>query len=323
MTAIAKPHYFNIASYDPQTGNLVLSADKATPYTAGPLDSAGVLAILGEKLGNRLLSTPAPAGSGWAFQIEGEWQLWPLKVESLTSHLRDDDGNDLGYVAYAYNPPAGDQVYLDIQARDAVQGDVSMALSVTTNDEGKPSVTVHDGEGTWAGSFDVAPDGKVAFRQGNYEAAKPPAVASTCAILITEPIKLVLGAYANSDYGDAPAYAVYELTQERANRLFELKSLVEANKLASVRVVDGPDWDMEDEFRLQDPELVVTSGDSFYFEDRPKNAGYTIQTRAVSLRELFFQFEQPQEIVGPLYLTDNAEAIARYKEDNDIEDSES
>lgn len=318
MTSTVSPVRFCRAQFDSRTGNLLLSDEKGPVHVAGQLDHDGVRALLGGQLGDLLLSTPAPAESRWQCQIEGEWQFWPLKVDSLISLLKTEDGADSGYAVHVYNDQTeGDRVHVDIQARYTPQGDLAMALTIAADSEGKPSVMVHDGNGVWAGSVDVAPDGTVVFVAGNYTA---PAIAQSPSLV--HPVKIVVGAFADDDHVAGPMYAEFELDSCFLQRLVELRRLCEVHDLTEVRVADGPDWQRgTEDRRLQCPELVVTADGAMYFEDRPKHTSYVIQTRALDIDELARKALAVAAPDAVLYRAER-EVIDAYEEDHCIEDSE-
>lgn len=168
MTAFPQPLYFNLIHFDSKTGNLALTDAVAPVYTSeSPLTVDDVRALLGNDLADQLLRSPAPEGSGWEFQLEGEWQLWTKKIGSVVSHLLTEQGAESGFVAYAYNPPEGDRLFLDIQKRDAAQGDVTLALSAVISENGNPAVAVHDADGGLVTTLEVGSDGKVSLLPGN------------------------------------------------------------------------------------------------------------------------------------------------------------
>lgn len=103
---------------------------------------------------------------------------------------------------------------------------------------------------------------------------------------IPKPFTLVVDAYACSEYGAGPAYAVIEIGPEFWERIFRLLGLCRTESLASCSEWRGPDrWDGAEDLRLVSDTLVVDR-DSFWFTARPKHADYDVETRAVDLEEL-------------------------------------
>lgn len=114
------------------------------------------------------------------------------------------------------------------------------------------------------------------------------------------PFKLIIDAYACSEFGDGPAYAELTVYQVFFDRLRELSWLCKERGLESVSVPAGPDyWDNEDDLRIRGNSLVVTD-DSFWFSAYPKHADYAVETRAIDI-ETFIQIATE----GPAFTSDS------------------
>lgn len=101
-----------------------------------------------------------------------------------------------------------------------------------------------------------------------------------------EPFKLIVEAYAVSEFGDGPAYAEIKIDQRFLDRLQRLSRLCKENGLESVTVSAWPDrWDAEDELRIRGDSLRVW-GDDFWFEAHPKHADYSVETRGIRIADL-------------------------------------
>lgn len=99
-------------------------------------------------------------------------------------------------------------------------------------------------------------------------------------------MKLILEAYAVSDHGDGPSWAVVELTPALVDRIEVLSLICSEHRLQSVSVAGGPDeWDCEDELRLRYDALVV-HGSSFWYEAQPKYNDYEVETRLMEVQTL-------------------------------------
>lgn len=97
---------------------------------------------------------------------------------------------------------------------------------------------------------------------------------------------LILEAYAHGGYNEGPAWAKWELTDERLERLELLSAICAKNELHSVTTRDPVDeWHNEDELRLRGDELHV-SGSSLWFSCYPKHADYECETRIMELSDL-------------------------------------
>ena len=88
-------------------------------------------------------------------------------------------------------------------------------------------------------------------------------------------------AHSCDEHGEGPVYAHLEVTPRFIATLLSLQALCVAHQLLEVSVSDGPDaWGpsgIDDELRLNNPELVVTPS-LFWFRDQPKHCTYTVET---------------------------------------------
>lgn len=102
--------------------------------------------------------------------------------------------------------------------------------------------------------------------------------------------------------GGGPSYAKLAVSSHFRSQLRRLQDLCAKNALNEVRISYAPDmWGpegAEEEMRLESPELVVTKTD-FWFTDRGRHSDGLVETRAVSMKELF---EALASASGPVYL---------------------
>ena len=140
------------------------------------------------------------------------------------------------------------------------------------------------------------------------------------AIVLPKPVTVLLGAYATTDYGTGPAYALLKVDTEFASLVQRLSGICRRMDLDQVSVTGSPTrWDAEDleqSLRLQLPALIVTKTD-FYFQDHPKHQDYDIETRAMPISMLLDAVTEPG--VKFVVLTDNDGAIEAFEEDCDEE----
>ncbi|MGH8156591.1 MAG: hypothetical protein ACREPQ_00595 [Rhodanobacter sp.] len=96
-------------------------------------------------------------------------------------------------------------------------------------------------------------------------------------------------AYAVDDNGDGPTLAEFKVDSAFIERLTRLHTVCVENDLREARVQDGPDWGpygIEDDLRLQNHILVVTSTGDFWYSASVKHADYAVETRAMSVETL-------------------------------------
>lgn len=132
-------------------------------------------------------------------------------------------------------------------------------------------------------------------------------------------ITVVVGAYGTSDNGDAPSYAAFEVTQALLAKLAKLIEFCNEHELTEARVAGYPNWgpgDIEDDLRLQNGEMVVLPGGSFWFTDHPRYGGYHIQSRGSDIAALQAAFDSSAhgEVI---FLTNDQEVRAQYEADNE------
>lgn len=116
-------------------------------------------------------------------------------------------------------------------------------------------------------------------------------------------------AYAISDFGDGPLYAEIRASKAFCERLLELQEICATHALSEVRSHGGPDnWGpegIEDELRLANDELVVC-GETFWFTARPKHADYTVESRAIRIRDLVRTLDN---VNGPRFFGEDPGAL--------------
>lgn len=111
--------------------------------------------------------------------------------------------------------------------------------------------------------------------------------------------------------GGGPSYAKVGASNHFTAQLVRLQSLCEKNALTEVRILYAPDmWGpdgVEDEMRMESPELVVTKTD-FWFTDRGRHSDGIVETRTQNMKELFALLARTN---GPIYLGSNLASVER------------
>jgi len=111
--------------------------------------------------------------------------------------------------------------------------------------------------------------------------------------------------------GGGPLYAKVLVGSHFKAQLLRLQGLCANNELTEVRISYAPDmWGpegVEDEMRMESPELVVTKTD-FWFTDRGRHSDGLVETRTQSMKELF---ELLATAHGPIYLGSDPAAVER------------
>lgn len=98
-------------------------------------------------------------------------------------------------------------------------------------------------------------------------------------------VRVFVGTTTTSEYGDYPLFASFDVTPNFFRAIRHMQQLVKNNNLASVREDWNINWASNDEFRMQDNEIIVFD-DSFCFNAYPKHADYEVETRLVSIDDL-------------------------------------
>ncbi len=130
-------------------------------------------------------------------------------------------------------------------------------------------------------------------------------------------ITIVIGAFADCDYGDGPDFAHTTVDQKFLDLVEKLVRLCNEHQLNEVRYTFYPTWgpgDIGTELRLQNGQLVATANGSFWFTDYPKHANYRIESRAQDVKALKQAFIDAQH-GATVFLTDNTSVRERYEED--------
>jgi len=111
--------------------------------------------------------------------------------------------------------------------------------------------------------------------------------------------------------GGGPSYAKVSVGSHFKAQLHRLQGLCVNNELTEVRISYAPDmWGpegVEEEMRMESPELVVTKTD-FWFVDRGRHSDGHVETRTQNTKELF---ELLANSNGPIYLGSNPAAVER------------
>lgn len=100
--------------------------------------------------------------------------------------------------------------------------------------------------------------------------------------------RLVVEAYAVSEFGDGPSFAEFMVDQSFLGRIDRLRRVCKEYALESVSVWSSPEnWDNQEELRIRDDSLRVFHGNSFWFEAHPKHADYNVETQQIEIDDLF------------------------------------
>ena len=124
-------------------------------------------------------------------------------------------------------------------------------------------------------------------------------------------MKLVVKAYATSEYGDSPSFAVVDVTPELVDNLQRLSAVCTGNDLSQVQTYDSPDgWDLQDDLRLRGDKLHVYGTGFFHYSAYPKHCDYRVETCTLEvpwLIELLQKGEHPylKVIEGVAYYPDS------------------
>lgn len=136
-------------------------------------------------------------------------------------------------------------------------------------------------------------------------------------------VKVVVGAYASGDDMDGPSYAVIRVTPILFERIAEMIQACENHALSEVRTLHCVAWgpgDVREDLSLQNGELVVLPGGSFWFRDQPKHSDGHIETRAATVFELRDAYDSAEHD-AIAFLNDSDGAVEdRYREFNDLDD---
>lgn len=138
---------------------------------------------------------------------------------------------------------------------------------------------------------------------------------------------IYIEAYACSDHGEGPTYAIIDASDALIRRMQQLQELCKTAELSEARVVLGCDWGpdgIEDDLRLQNHELVV-AGDSFWFRADPKHADYHVETRLQDI-DAFVNAVRAREGDAPLtfgdYSDDEWENVLAGRAADEVDDDE-
>jgi len=115
--------------------------------------------------------------------------------------------------------------------------------------------------------------------------------ASASGVALKGPVELFMACHSPDEYASAPDYGKAELTQELIERIARMRKICIDNNLSecrSWRYIDwgGTDPDLDAAWNMELNEVVVTSSD-VWFVAVPKHAPYHVETRAMSIDQLF------------------------------------
>lgn len=131
-------------------------------------------------------------------------------------------------------------------------------------------------------------------------------------------ITVVAEAYATNEHRAAPSFGVFEVTQASLDRLRSLADMASKHSLSEVRVHGYPDWgpgDIDNDLRLQSPELVIVPRGAFWFTDYPKHSSYTIETRSCEIDHLQSLFDKASD-AEVIFMTEKEGVLERYEEED-------
>ena len=134
------------------------------------------------------------------------------------------------------------------------------------------------------------------------------------------PFRLIVDAFAASEFGEGPSYAEITVDHAFIERLVRLSRVCFDNSLESVAVAEAPErWGNEEDLRIHGSSLRVW-GDDFWFEAHPKYADYNVETRGMSvvtlknIAEAGADADAPDDCFkwsnGTLYFTGNPDSVS-------------
>lgn len=101
------------------------------------------------------------------------------------------------------------------------------------------------------------------------------------------PFRLVIDAYALDEHGDGPGYAVVTVDQAFVDQLERLLDVCKTYHLDSACVLLGPDsWGNEDSLCLENETLAIWLDGKFWFNARPRNSDYLVESRGIDIADL-------------------------------------
>lgn len=98
-------------------------------------------------------------------------------------------------------------------------------------------------------------------------------------------IRVFVNTCTTSEGGDYPKFASFDVAPDFIAAVRRMQQLVKDNNLSSVRECWNINWFNNNEFRMQNEEIIVFD-DSFVFSAHPKHADYEVETRFVSIDQL-------------------------------------
>lgn len=90
-------------------------------------------------------------------------------------------------------------------------------------------------------------------------------------------VTFVFTTRANQDFSDTPCFAYFKVTQSFIDWAKKLHSILIENSLTELRTASGPEYQNEDEYRLDSHELVITK-DSIWFTCFSKHTDIEVET---------------------------------------------
>lgn len=246
-------------------------------------------------------------------------------VASLASELRLDSAADIWYDARQHGDEAAEAVIDRLRANiesaaDLIQ-DQNQLLS-RLRDHLQPA-TSFGGIGAWEFSRHGGWREKgvelvtlATAMVGHGKQAAPSANSEQELMHGFESRMVVARAHSTSDLSDGPLFAGFQVTPELLVRLESLRGVAAANALSQVHVVAYADWgpgDIDNQLRLQDPEMIVSGNGQLWFSDRPKHSDYLIETVPIDIADLLRRLTEIADEV--VFLFDELELKTMYLDD--------
>lgn len=113
--------------------------------------------------------------------------------------------------------------------------------------------------------------------------------------IVNKPFTFMWEASACSEWGEGPAWAKVEVTQELVNKIHRLQTQCLEQKFESTQVDYMPEeWNNGDEYRIQGEKLVVDRM-SFWLRGYPKHADHAVETRMIDIKDFFDVIEKGEQ----------------------------
>ncbi len=107
-------------------------------------------------------------------------------------------------------------------------------------------------------------------------------------------VTMIVRAYSTDEDGDSPDFAAIHVSEHLLSKLESMANICQVCNLSQVRKGAYPQWgpgDIETELCLQDGELVVVRGGTFFYTDFPAHQGGHIETNVLEIAQVRREFE--------------------------------